>query len=142
MNKLGNPIPSLMAAVLFLILGAIACGGCDVVIDEKLASDYEVIAIDTLNQTMISKRVSTDGLMGIVDPMVFAYGWNDDFIVAKQHPLEDTFVVNTNITNWFIVEVASGKVHGPLTEKEYLALRKELDVPDLVTFTETIVLEN
>jgi len=71
--------------------------------------------------------------------MVFAYGWNDDFIIAKQHPNPDDFgSVETDITNWFIIEVATGEVYGPLTEQEYIDLREKLGVPDSLTFTRTI----
>ena len=72
--------------------------------------------------------------------MVFAYGWNSNFIIAKQHPTKDIMepTIDTGITNWFIIQVSTGEVYGPLSEQEYTKLREELDVPTELTFTETI----
>jgi hypothetical protein len=71
--------------------------------------------------------------------MVVAYGWNDDFIIAKQHPNLDGFSqVDTSLTYWFIVQVATGDVYGQLTEEEYLQHRGELGIPDEVGFTRVI----
>jgi len=139
-KKLCNPLSSPMLAFLLLVFGMIACAGCDVFIDQDLAGGYRVLAIDTVEMSMITGSRDSD-VKGGVGPMVFAYGWNQNFIIAKQHPNE-SFNVDTNITNWFIIEVASREVHGPLTEKEYVELRKELGVPDAITFTEQIELEN
>src|ERR1051325_5365698 len=120
MHKLRRPIPPPILTFLFLFLGIVGCGGCDTFLDQDLAGGYRALAIDTMEQTMIVNK--TNGGPAVVDPMVFAYGWNKDFIIAKQHPEKNkpSFVIDTNITNWFIIEIASRKVHGPLTEKAYL----------------------
>jgi hypothetical protein len=71
--------------------------------------------------------------------MVFRYGWNADFIIAQQHPMQDGFdELNTGVTDWFILEVATGEVHGPLTEEAYVGKRQTLGVPDDLDFTHTI----
>jgi hypothetical protein len=71
--------------------------------------------------------------------MVFAYGWNEAFIIAKQHPNLDGFdEIDTGVTYWFIVEVANREIHGPLSETEYLGLRKELAIPRDLDFVKTI----
>jgi len=70
--------------------------------------------------------------------MVFAYGWNDDFIIAKQHPMRHWPDIDTNTTYWFIIEVGSGRVHGSLTEQQYTSLRQEIGVPSDLTFTKRL----
>jgi hypothetical protein len=42
--------------------------------------------------------------------------------------------VDTSITYWYIVEVVSGSVHGPLSEDEFSKLRTELKVPPELSF--------
>lgn len=67
------------------------------------------------------------------------YGWNVDFIIAQQHPVQDGFdEINTAVTDWFILEVATGEVHGPLTEAAYIRRRQTLGVPDDLNFTHTV----
>jgi hypothetical protein len=37
-----------------------------------------------------------------------------------------------------LIEVHNGKVHGPLTEQQFIGLRSELGVPTELTVTKTI----
>ena len=80
-------------------------------------------------------------------PMVFAYGWNDDFIIAKQHPRDpnERDKIDVGTTHWYIVEVKTEDVrakpediHGPLTEEEFRQSRVRLGVPDKLSFTKTL----
>ena len=108
--------------------------------EQDLVADYAVWAVDTRAWTTIVKKVGDSGGSAIVGAMVYAYGWNDDFIIAKQHPNPDldSRAVDTSVTNWFIVEVETGIVHGPLNEQECVELRRELGVPDELVFTRTV----
>ncbi len=83
--------------------------------------------------------VGPDGCQ-IVEPKVTSYGWNHDFIIAKQNPVLGWTDENVAlyITHWFIIEVASGKVHGPLTKDEFIELRRTLGVPSDLTFTRNV----
>jgi hypothetical protein len=111
-------------------------------VDHHLTANYTVFAPDLREQAGIIEETSSSGGPYVVAPMVFAYGWNEDFIIARQHPVSGSFDrVFTGVTNWFILEVATGTVHGPLTEGEYLELRQTLGVPDDLTFTSVIDVE-
>nr|WP_315249687.1 hypothetical protein [uncultured Duganella sp.] len=63
-----------------------------------------------------------DTCIGRIPETVFAVGWNQNFIVAKQHPSGNKFV-----TNYFILDMKkdakyvdpSVTVTGPLSEEEY-----------------------
>ncbi len=111
--------------------------------EHDLVADYAVWAVDTRAWTAIVEKISdSSSASTIVGPMVDAYGWNDDFIIAKQHPNPDldSADVDTGVTNWFIVEVETGTVHGPLSEQEYVELRDELGVPSELVFTRAVEL--
>ena len=115
----------------------ILIGGCPFsgrVYEDDLGNGYAIWAADVLDQaTMVRKGTGGSSSTRVVQPMVYAYGWNDDFIIAKQHPRKD-LKVDASITHWYIIEVASGKVHGPLTAGEFNKLRTELKVPAGISF--------
>ena len=123
-----------------ILLISLACGGIGLAYEHDLTEDYAVWAPDLAEQAAIVQKVSgTSGATVVVEPMVVAYGWNDDFIIAKQHPNLDGFSqVDTNITHWFIIQVATSDVCGPLTEEEYLQHRKEFGISDKLDLTRVI----
>lgn len=106
--------------------------------EDDLVSDYAVWAADALSQAAIVRKVSQNGATSVVGSMVFAYGCNEDFIIAKRHPAEEPWRVDTGTTQWFIIEVHTGDVHGPLTEGEYIEMREKIGVPADVTFTHAV----
>lgn len=116
---------------------AIFVGGCPVgglIYEEDLANGYAVWATDTIEDAAIVHRdKGRSAAREVIHSMVFAYGWNDDFIIAKQHPEKDG-KIDTSMTNWYILEVASGKVHGPMREDEFSKLGTKLKVPAELSF--------
>ena len=105
--------------------------------EEDLVNGYAVRATDVMEQAKIVKKrkeiSSTTIFTTVVPATVFAYGWNDDFILAKRHPRKDR-KVETSVTYWYIIEVTSGDVHGPLNEDEFRKLRTKLKVPEEISF--------
>jgi hypothetical protein len=122
-------------AVAILVVG---CPFMGMVYEEDLVNGYAVWATDVMEQAEIVKKdkeISSTTIYTLVVPAtVFAYGWNDDFILAKRHPRKKDKKVDTNLTYWYIVEVASGNVHGPLSEDEFNKLRTKLKVPAEISF--------
>ena len=122
-------------AVAILVVG---CPSMGVAYEEDLGNGYVVRATDVMEQAEIFKREkegsNITSISTVVPETVFAYGWNDDFILAKRHPKKKDEKVDTSITYWYIVEVASGKVHGKLSEDEFNKLRTELKVPAEISF--------
>lgn len=117
---------------------AIFVGGCPFlgpVYEEDLGNGYVVCALDVMEGAcIIIKNKRGSGGFTVVPPTVFAYGWNDDFILAKRHPEKKDRTVDTSLTYWYIVEVASGNVHGPLSEGAFNSLRTKLNVPAKLSF--------
>ena len=105
------------------------------VYEEDLSNGYAVWAADVIEDAMIVHKEKGDSYSTrVVQPTVFAYGWNDDFIIAKRHPEKKDRKVDTSITYWYIVEVAPGDVHGPLSKDEFSKLRTKLKVPPELSF--------
>ena len=123
-----------------LLVIALACGGIGLAYEHDLTAEYAIWAPDANAQAAVVQKIpDSSGATTVIGPMVFCYGWNADFIIAQQHPVQDGFdELNTGVTDWFILEVATGEVHGPLTEAAYVRRRQTLGVPDDLDFTHTI----
>jgi hypothetical protein len=117
---------------------AIFIGGCFLgpIYEEDLGNGYVVCAIDVMRDARIIRKdpKRASGGFRVVPPTVFAYGWNDDFILAKRHPEKKDRKVDTSVTYWYIIEVTSGDVHGLLNEDEFRKLRTKLKVPEEISF--------
>lgn len=127
----------LLVALLFFTL---ACGGIGLAYEHDLVADYAVWATDLVEQAAVVRKLpDSSSASVVVDAWVFAYGWDAAFIIAKQHPNLDGFdEIDSGVTYWFVVEVASDIGHGPLTESEYLELRQRLGIPSQLDFQITI----
>jgi hypothetical protein len=127
------------------ILLTIACcclpiGGWGLAYEHNLTKNYSVWAADETEQACIVKKETPDSESAgcVISAMVVEYGWNADFIIAKQHPQKSDQTIDTRVTNWYIIETKNEQVHGPLTEEEFINLKNKLNVPEELTFTQTI----
>lgn len=64
----------------------------------------------------------------VVPNEVVEIGWNDEFVLAKQHPRDYPEPADTAITNWYIIDVTTDKVYGPLSYEQFLEKKLELSV--------------
>ena len=124
-----------------LVIGAalvVYLAGCGFVHDEKITGPYRLVAVDVSNQMRVCYTLENDVCMGRIPETVFSVGWNERFIVAKQHPSN-----NRAVTNYFILEIArdskladpSASVTGPLTAAAFQERVAQLALPE---FTKTI----
>ncbi|HLX54181.1 MAG TPA: hypothetical protein VKR58_09575 [Aquella sp.] len=122
---------------LFVIQGCIGGFGLD--IKDHLVGIYYLAAADDDRQCSLTTHEPSDGgnYGNVVNQTVFAVGYNEKYIIAKQHPDE-----NRKITNYFIVPVEQHitrenlkNLMGPLTYDQFLAKRHELSIPDSLQFT-------
>jgi len=116
-----NPIQLLRALAIGAIL-VFQLAGCGFVHDEKITGHYRLVAVDISEQMGICYALEKGDCIGRIPETVFSVGWNEHFIVAKQHPLN-----NRSVTNYFILEIArdskfadpSESVTGPLSAAEF-----------------------
>jgi hypothetical protein len=124
--------------VFFLIING--CNGFDH--EEKINANKYLIANQGIENMNISIQLNNEHTyLGIVHACVFAVGYNESYIIAKQHPYDFGKPINKNITNYYIIP-AQGKgtyadqigVIGPLTENDFNKKRQELEI-DKLKFT-------
>lgn len=126
---------------LILILSAVftSCIG-NVVYEQKLSGNYELSANDHMSGMSIYG--TDDGYqIGVINATVFSVGFNEDFIIVKQHPYEND-LINKTITNYYIIcieekmNVSSIEHELIIYDKEgFLEKRQELGIPDSLKFT-------
>jgi hypothetical protein len=126
-------------AVFFLILYLFSgCIGFST--KEKIINNYYLIATDSEEQLSLSYCDPNDknGCIGIIGATVFSVGYNDTYIIAKQHPSN-----NRSITNYFLLPINNKDRHwgdnfgliGPLTVDQFNEKKKELNISESLKFT-------
>lgn len=120
------------------------CGCTGTYTKIKIVENYFLIATDVAEDLSLCYHESNDdsnyGI--IIQPTVFAIGFDDNYIIAKQHPRIFTKFSDKKVTNFFILprkrifdwRTKNGLI-GPLTENEFIKKRAELKIADEVKFT-------
>ena len=125
-----------------LVLLSAACYGP--AYHQTLAHGYSLFAMD--NGTDVAfVRDGDHGVQFIVDPRVFAVGWDEQFFVIKQHPdpafgPKDAIALNRTLmslseTRFFILRVTDHQLFGPFDETSYSKQRTALGVTPALSFT-------
>lgn len=131
-----------MLMLLFCSVFLASCISCTVY-NKELTEGYELSANDHISGMSIYVN---DGQyqIGVVNATVFSVGFDNDFIIAKQHPFSDNSI-NKSITNYYIIPVKykintspdENKI-GPLSHEEFLNKRNDLGISEELDFTITI----
>ena len=119
--------------------------GCSGLATEHVIDNYYLTKMDysDIELDLSYKLKSWGDFLGVVEPVVFAIGYNNDFIIVKQHPRNFTeTIINKNSPNYYIIPFKY-KIHdsldenkfGPLTFEEFLIKRKELKISDTWIFS-------
>ncbi|MEP6684954.1 MAG: hypothetical protein ABJA35_16895 [Parafilimonas sp.] len=108
---------------------------------KDILNGYALYAYEA-NEDMTLMHFDKYGGLDIITPTVFSIGYNKDFIIAKQHPTIYPAKENKSITNYFIVPLKQPVKWtdqeigiGPLTESEFIKMRKKLNVADSLNFS-------
>jgi len=128
-DRAGRVRSVLLPVVLLIGMGSCCClwpWDIGLAYEDDLVADYAVWAVDSRDSAAIVRKTSPRGATSVIGG-ISVYGWNNDFILAK-----------TDFRTWYIIEVAGGKVHGPLTREQYAELRETLGVPPDLTFTRNV----
>lgn len=129
--------------LLFLIL-CLLYGCIGVAIKENIFGNYYIVATDIDEDLSLTYHEPIDGdnYGIIIQATVFAVGYNEKYIIAKQHPRAFPNPPNKSITNFFILPLSKGfnwrtnnGLIGPLTLEQFNTKRKELNIPDSLKFT-------
>jgi hypothetical protein len=134
-----------MKGAVFLTLLFCSCGfGRGFVIKEKIVGNYYLVAADIEEDLSLSYHVDSDGdnWATVVDPTVFAVGYNEKYIFVKQHPRVFPNLPDKRLTNYFILPLKQGfnwktknGLIGPLSETEFERKRIELGIQDDIPFS-------
>lgn len=112
---------------------------------DTIRGRYKVVWIDVPEQQFICEESSehSTSCSVLVPEYVFAVGYDDDFIIAKQHPtsgFEDGFKIDPSVTHYYIIDTRTTeeKVIGPLTEEQFDKTKKELRI-ERIEFDKTYI---
>lgn len=109
---------------------------------KKINDKYCLCAIDIMDDLSVCYITEERYMIGVVPAKVVAVGYNNEFIIAKQHPKKDKFSmgIDYNVTNYYIIPLTEkGKVndyyeknlYGALTLSEFQNKKIELDITEL-----------
>lgn len=104
---------------------------------KKLPGNYNICWVDNMRwQTIMYNSNGHGGGSYEVDPYIFSVGYNDKFIIAKQHPLckdylDSNCFPDQNVINYFIINVIDREKFGPFSENEFQQKKKELNIEDI-----------
>ena len=119
-------------ATIIIVLWPVACN-LGFAYEEKLIGDYGLIAVDVMEQMSVSKFRNGSARVAVINETIFATGWNDEFLIAKQHPNPGR--IDRSVTNFYILRVTDGELFGPYTESEFRKARHRLQLPESLQFT-------
>ena len=115
-----------------MMLGCLFIAGCGFVHDEGIIGAYRLIAVDMDEQMGICYDLSDGSAAGRINETVFAYGFNNRYIVAKQHPNDDrsiTYYYYLDMTKDSKYADPSDSVTGPLNEGDFALASRKLSLP-------------
>jgi hypothetical protein len=80
-------------------------------IEHKHITDkFYLVAPDLIEQLNISYHYKDQSYFGVVDQTVFAVGFNEDFIIAKQHPSSWDKPINKDTTLYYLIDIRAVKI--------------------------------
>jgi hypothetical protein len=119
--------------IVFLAVLVLPCTyGCDAH-RERLVGPYELVAIDTEDQMHVAYDLGNGDSIGRIPETVFSVGFNNRYLVAKQHPNG-----NRAVTAYWYLEIDRDKkyadpkesVRGPMVLKEFEREKVQKGLPE------------
>ena len=110
----------------------ILLSGCGLIHKDHLVGRYYLIAENVPEEMHVIYLPPGEQVVRRIPGTVFAVGWDEHYIIAKQHPknnLRVTCFYYLDITKDTAVADASASVTGPLTEAEFIRKQAELHLP-------------
>lgn len=116
----------------FLIFLVLILSSCNSGIKKNFLGNFYLVAPDIDEQMALSYHVPSDGPIygDVIKATVFAVGYNDKYIIAKQHPDN-----NRAVTNYFILPIktnfdwkSKNGLMGPLTLEQFKKISNDLKI--------------
>lgn len=128
--------------ILYIISFFVSCDLVDY--QAHITGRYYLSYVDTWDHMSLYYKFEDGGMVGVVSHSVFAVGHNDEFIIIKNHPKNESGNPDKKIINYYIVPVHKELTYspeigviGPLTIDAFEAKRNELKITEL-KFTKII----
>jgi hypothetical protein len=127
-----------------LITVIVLSSGCQNLTERKIIGNYYLVSTDrNEDETSLSYKLSSgDNYIGIIPETVFEIGYNEFFIIAKQHPKDINKNQDKSGINFFILPIMTldtlypqKYLLGPFNETNFINERKKLNIPDSVSFS-------
>jgi hypothetical protein len=132
----GRLLPSFSTIGALLVAMVLSgCGGTGFAYEKHLSGKYGLVAGDVLEQLDVSEILPSGDAVGVIPETVFAVGWDEHFIIAKQHPNDVNQHIDKSVTKFYILRVADGSLTGPIDEPAFSRERAALGVPADLGFT-------
>jgi hypothetical protein len=110
------------------------CLGGGVFYKETLTGRFAFWAVDGLaDNSLVEESQDRMSCRVLVGPTVFAAGFDERFIIVARHPQADR-----TRTEYFVISIAEGIVHGPASSESFPALRNNLGVPPQLQLSKRI----
>lgn len=128
-------------------LTLLSLSGCSYfAIRENITGNYYLVAGDEEEQCSLSYlRNPNDNYDPIVGASVYAVGNNETYMLVKQHPRTFPYPSDKSLTYYYILPIkkeikgcVSDGLLGPYTAEQFNVKRKELSIPDSVSFTRVL----
>lgn len=128
-----------MQKPLFFLVALITLNGChQMAIKKNITGNYYFVAADDPARCCLSYHEEGDGVnySCLIGFGVFAAGYNDKYMIIKQHP-----VANKKVTNYYILSlekemdwITNNGLMGPLGLEEFTNKCHELQIPIIFTY--------
>src|SRR5262245_22530060 len=117
-----------------------SCVGGGVFFKQRLTGKYALWAVEGLaGSSLVEESGDGAACRVLVGPTVFSAGFDERFIIVARHPKTGPLEFDRMRTEYHVVTIADGAVHGPAADEDSFArLRLQLQVPGSLQFSVTL----
>ena len=81
---------------------------------ERITNDYYLTTTDNYNKDVyINFKLQNGDFVGVVSATVFSVGYNEKYIIARQHPFDYPNKVDTSIIKYYIIPIYKKSTFSP-----------------------------
>jgi hypothetical protein len=114
--------------IVFLLLIFAGCGSFGQT--DQIIGDYVIYSQDSLSDSQIMRKNKNGTLTSVIEPYVFAIGWDNNYIIAKRN----IRTLGQKKVEWYIINVSTDNLFGPFSEEVFKEKKRQLGIPDNLGF--------